>query len=237
MPGYLPFINVNDGVCDYELCCDGSDEKGGVSGVKCEDRCSKIGEEWRKQDRIRKKSFTAANKRRKELVIEAARLRREVEDRVQTLQTQVESQEIKVQALSKSLADMESQEKGKVAKGASKGGKLSVLSSLAKDRIQELVDRLSQVKGERDIAQGRIKELESILKRLREEFNPNFNDEGVKRAVKAWEDYAAQSRPGPIGAADRNLDEIFKLESESAIKWEEFEESESDVRKSCSQLA
>jgi protein kinase C substrate 80K-H len=63
---YIPFTNVNDGVCDYELCCDGSDEYDGVGGVKCEDQCAKIGKEWRKQDEIRQKSLNAARQRRKD---------------------------------------------------------------------------------------------------------------------------------------------------------------------------
>jgi protein kinase C substrate 80K-H len=230
MPSYIPFTNVNDGVCDYELCCDGSDEWLGVGGVKCEDRCAKIGKEWRKQDEARQKSLSAANRRRRELVAEAARLKQEVQDRIQTLQTETEAAEIKVQALEKKLQEVEREEKGKVVKGAGKGGKLTVLASLAKDRIQELSDNLNRVRTERDTARSRIEELEAILKRFKEEYNPNFNDEGVKRAVKAWEDYAAQERPEPEDAKDRDLDEILKPDSESAIKWEEFEENaESDI--------
>jgi protein kinase C substrate 80K-H len=225
MPSYIPFTNVNDGVCDYEFCCDGSDEWQGVGGVKCEDRCAKIGKEWRKQDEARQKSLGAANKRRKELVAEAARLKKEVQDRIETLQTQTQAAEMKVQALEKNLQEVERQEKGKVVKGAGKGGKATVLASLAKDRIQELVDNLNRVRGERDTARSRIEELETILKRFKEEYNPNFNDEGVKRAVKAWEDYAAQERPAPEEAKDRDLDEILKPDSESAIKWEEFEDN------------
>lgn len=230
MPSYIPFTNVNDGVCDYELCCDGSDEWAGVGGVKCEDRCTKIGKEWRKQDEARQKSLSSAMKRRKELVTEAARQRKEVEDRIQTLQAVTEAAELKVQALEKEMVDIERQEKGKVFRGAGKGGKLTVLASLAKDRIQELTDNLHRVRGERDTATSRIEELEAILRKFKEEYNPNFNDEGVKRAVKAWEDYAAQDRPGPDSAHDRDLDEILKPDSDSAIKWEEYEDNtESDV--------
>ncbi|KAF2743151.1 hypothetical protein M011DRAFT_461943 [Sporormia fimetaria CBS 119925] len=230
MPSYVPFTNVNDGVCDYELCCDGSDEWEGVSGVKCEDRCAKIGKEWRKQDEARQKSLTAANKRRKELVTEAARLKKEVEDRIQTLQAQIDGMEVKVEALEKNLAEVERQEKGRVIKGAGKGGKLTILASLAKDRIQELTDNVNRVRSERDTARSRIEELEAILKRFKEEYNPNFNDEGVKRAVKAWEDYAATERASPEDAKDRDLDEILDPDSESAIKWEEYEDTtESDT--------
>ncbi|KAF2660505.1 glucosidase 2 subunit beta precursor [Lophiostoma macrostomum CBS 122681] len=231
IPSYIPFTNINDGVCDYELCCDGSDEWESVGGVKCEDRCGKIGKEWRKQDEARQKSLTAANKRRKELATEAARLKKEVEDRITTLRTQIQGQEIKVQELEQSLQEVERQEKGRVVKGAGTGGKLTILTSLAKERIQELTDNLGRVRGERDTARARIEELEEIMRRFKEEHNPNFNDEGVKRAVKAWEDYAAQERPGPDTARDRDLDEILTPDSESAIKWEEYEENatESDV--------
>lgn len=234
VPSYIPFTNVNDGKCDYELCCDGSDEYEGVGGVKCPDQCASIGKEWRKQDEARQKSLANARQKRKELVAESGRLRKEVEDRITTLKTQIEGQTQKVDALTKSLAEIERAEKGKVVRGAGKGGKVTVLASLAKERIQELTDNVERVRQERDAAKGRIDELEAMLKRFKEEYNPNFNDEGVKRAVKAWEDYAAQDWPAPDAARDRDLDEILKPDSESAIKWDEFdtvEESDVDVRK------
>ncbi|KAF1978463.1 hypothetical protein BU23DRAFT_549898 [Bimuria novae-zelandiae CBS 107.79] len=228
---YVPFTNVNDGVCDYELCCDGSDEWEGVGGTKCEDRCAKIGKEWKKQDEARQKSLSNANKRRKELVAEAERLKKEVEDRIQTLQTQIKAQEVKVEALTKTLAEVERSEKGKVVRSAGKGGKLGVLTSLAKDKVKELTESLRTVKEQRDASKSRIGELEAILTKFKEEYNPNFNDEGVKRAVKAWEDYAA-SRPAEEDntARDRDVEDLLNLDSESAIKWDEFEaDEESDV--------
>jgi protein kinase C substrate 80K-H len=234
IPSYIPFTNVNDGKCDYELCCDGSDEYEGVGGVKCPDQCASIGKEWRKQDEARQKSLNNARQKRKELVAESGRLRKEVEDRISTLKAQIDGQTLKVDALTKSLAEIERAEKGKVVRGAGKGGKVTVLASLAKERIQELTDNIDRVRRERDAAKGRIDELEAMLKRFKEEYNPNFNDEGVKRAVKAWEDYAAQDWPAPDAARDRDLDDILKPDSESAIKWDEFdtvEESDVDVRK------
>ncbi len=235
-PGYVPFTNVNDGICDYEFCCDGSDEYDRIGGVKCEDQCVKIGKEWKKQDEIRQKSVNAARQRRKELVDEAGRLHKEVEDRITTLKTEIEAGEIKVDALTKSLAEIERQERGKVIRGAGKGGKVTVLASLAKEKIRELTEGIYKVLDERDAARKRVQELEEMLRRFKEEYNPNFNDEGVKRAVKAWEDYAAQEWPGPNDALDRDIDEMTNPESESAIKWEEYEtptteESDIDVRK------
>jgi protein kinase C substrate 80K-H len=88
------------------------------------------------------------------------------------------------------------------------------------------------------VAREKVKELERILTTFKEEYNPNFNDEGVKRAAKAWEDYAAKRDSGDadIAAADRDIEEISKPDSDSeGINWAEWEteeeESDVDVRK------
>lgn len=235
-PSYVPFTNVNDGVCDYELCCDGTEEWAKVGGVKCEDKCKEIGKEWRKQDEQRQKSVGNAQKKRKEIMADAARLRKEVEDRIQSLQTEIQGGEIKVKNLEADLAEAERQERGKVVKAPGKGGRLSMLAQLAKDRIEELRGALSEVMDQRRASTERVEELEAILSTFKEEYNPNFNDEGVKRAVRSWEDYAARDKPH-IGddARDRDLFEITKPDSETGVinwkDWEEPEESDVDVRK------
>ena len=235
-PSYVPFTNVNDGVCDYQLCCDGSDEWAKVGGIKCDDRCKEIGKEWRKLDEQRQKSASNAAKRRKELVAQSAILRQEVEAKTHTLKTEIQAEEIKLKGLEASLAEAERHERGKVVKRPGSGGKLSMLAQLARDRIEELREALIEVRSQRDMSKARIAELEGILTTFKEEYNPNFNDEGVKRAVRSWEDYAARDKT-TIGdeAHDRDLDEIAKPDSEAgAIKWNEWEEPEEsdvDVRK------
>ena len=235
-PSYVPFTNVNDGVCDYQLCCDGSDEWAKVGGTKCDDRCKEIGKEWRKLDEQRQKSASNAAKRRKELVAQAAILKQEVDAKIHTLETEIQGEEIKLKGLEANLAEAERQERGKVVKKPESGGKLSMLIHLAKDRIEELREALVEVRSQRDMSKARIAELEGILTTFKQEYNPNFNDEGVKRAVRSWEDYAARDKP-TIGdeAHDRDLDEIAKPDSETgAIKWNEWEEPEEsdvDVRK------
>jgi len=231
VPAYLPFTRVNDGVCDYDVCCDGSDEHGRVGGLTCEDRCAAIGREWRKQDAARQQSLHAARQQRAELVAKAGRLRSEVEHRIATLQTQIEGQARKVDGLAKHLAETERAERGRVVRGAGQGGAVTVLVGLARQRIQELTDSVQRVRGERDAALARVHELEALLRRLKDEYNPNFNDEGVKRAVKAWENYAAQAHPTIDKALDGDLDELLAPDAASAIPWDELETAEqaSDV--------
>lgn len=236
-PSYVPFLSVNDGVCDYDLCCDGSDEWAQVGGLKCENKCNEIGKAWRKQDEQRRKSMGAAGKKRRELVAEAGRLRKEVEDRIQSLGTEIQGAVLKVKNSETALADAERQERGKVVRSTGKGSKVGTLVQMAKDRIMELRESLMEVRGQRDTASARLAELEGLLTTFQAEYNPNFNDEGVKRAVRSWEEYAARDKPAVGDAAhDRDLDEIAKPDSETGVinwgDWEEGEESDVDVRKS-----
>nr|POE78598.1 glucosidase 2 subunit beta [Quercus suber] len=236
IPSYVPFTSVNDGICDYEQCCDGSEEWEGVGGVKCEDRCNTVGKEWRKHDEARQKSLGNAARKRKELVAEAAKMRLVIEEKVITLKSLIEAGEINVKSLEQEFADVEKKERGRVVKGSvsNKAGKLGVLVGLAKQRTEELRSNLIRVRTERDASISRLQELESLLSTFKEEYNPNFNDEGVKRAVRAWEDYAARDKGAGVDPAqDRDLDAIAREDHENGIVWDEYtgddEEDETDV--------
>lgn len=239
IPGYISHTYVNDGVCDYELCCDGSDEWEGVGGVKCEDRCKEIGKEWRRLDDIKQKAARNALKKKEELVKEAQGLRAGIEIGIGRLETEIKVQEKKVEELKKAYEEVERRERGRVVTSKGKGSKTTVLAGLAKQRVNELREALVGVVGKRDNLREKVKELEAILSTFKEEYNPNFNDEGVKRAVKAWEDYAAQksaSDEADESAEDRDLESISQEDSETeGINWAEWEtedeESDVDARK------
>lgn len=231
LPTYVPFTSVNDGICDYEQCCDGSEEWEGVGDVKCPDRCKEIGKEWRKHDETRQKSLGNAAKKRKALVTEAARLRQAIQDKISVLGSLIEGGDVQVKQLEQELADVERKEKGKVVRGSvsKKAGKLGVLVGLAKQRVEELRSNLIRVRGERDSSASRLQELEALLSTFKEEYNPNFNDEGVKRAVRAWEEYAARDKGAEADAAhDRDLDAISGEDKENGIDWDEYTGDEDD---------
>lgn len=205
------------------MCCDGSDEWAGVGSVKCPDRCAEIGKEWKRADEARQKALTAATKKRRELIADARKKRKETEDRITTLKTEIHGKELKVGQLEGELTKIEASERGKIVKSAGSGGKIGVLVGLAKQRADELRESLTRVRSERDEKAKRLEELEGIMKTFKVEYNPNFNDEGVKRAVRAWDDYAAKD-PEPDGpdAQERDLDEILKSDAENGLNWDEF---------------
>ncbi|GES63041.1 protein kinase C substrate [Aspergillus terreus] len=227
-PSYVPFQRVNDGICDYELCCDGSDEWARVGGTKCEDKCKEIGKEWRKQEEKRQKSMTAAMKNKKGLLVDADRQLKEVEDGIKRLEAELQGEEIKVRNLEADLEEIEKQERSRVVKGK-KAGKVNVLAQVAKGRVEELRTALVDVRKERDEIRSRVQELEDILSKFKVEYNPNFNDEGVKRAVRSWEEYAARGTAEGLknDARDRDLDEIAKPDDDkSGVNWEQWENEE-----------
>ncbi|OJJ42969.1 hypothetical protein ASPZODRAFT_136844 [Penicilliopsis zonata CBS 506.65] len=228
-PAYIPFQRVNDGVCDYSICCDGSDEWAHVGGTKCEDRCKEIGKAWRKQDEQRQKSLTAALRKKKELLVDAGRQQKEVEDHIERLEMELKGEELKVSQLEQDLEEIQKQESRKVVKSKKKG-KVNVLAQLAKERVEELRNALIDVRKERDETRSRVKELEEILAKFKVEYNPNFNDEGVKRAVRSWEEYAAREdteNQDGNAAFDRDLDEISKADSgATGIDWDKWENEE-----------
>jgi protein kinase C substrate 80K-H len=237
IPGYIPHTYVNDGVCDYEICCDGSDEYGGVGGVKCEDKCKEIGKEWRRLDEVRQKAARIALMKKEDLVKEAQALRAGVEMNIVRLEGQIKVQEVKAEELKKTYEELERKERGKVVTSKGKGSKVTILAGLAKQRVEELREALVSVASKRDALKLKVMELEAILSTFKEEYNPNFNDEGVKRAVKSWEDYAANkvaSGESDGSAEDRDIEEISKPDTESEginwVEWETEEESDVDAR-------
>lgn len=226
---YVPFMYVNDGICDYDLCCDGSEEYGHVGGTKCENRCKAIGKEYRRVEEERKKSKERSAESRRALLRDSADLRRRVETKISELRQEISELEVKKVDLQRKFEEVERSERGKVVKDPGQGGKLGVLLSQAKARVTELRETLDKVLDQRDDLQDRVDKLEDILTKFKEEYNPNFNDEGVKAAVKAWEDYAASNTGSSKDEiADADIMKVLEEDSESnGVNWAEFTEAES----------
>jgi protein kinase C substrate 80K-H len=235
---YVPFIYVNDGVCDYELCCDGSEEYRHINGIKCENRCAQIGKEYRKLEDEKRSKLDRAGKKRKAMAQQAAELRAGVEARLTELVGEVARLESRRDDLQKAHAQAVLEDKGKVVRGEGEGGKLGVLVNLAKQRVNELRTTLGNIVEQRDELRREADELREILRKLKEEYNPNFNDAGVKAAVKSFEEYAARDAAETNeNIPDSEVGEILQEDSEtSGVNWKAFEELQQDdteVCKSC----
>jgi len=203
-----------------------------VGDVKCPDKCSEIGKEWKKLEEIKQKSTKTALKKKDELVKEAQSLKAGLDVTISNTKTEIARLEVQANDLEKKYNEVERRERGKIVGSKGKGSKVTVLAGLAKQRVEQLRESLVSVVAKKNALKERVEQLEKILSTFKEERNPNFNDEGVKRAVKAWEDYAAAKVDTDESAQDRDIEETSKPDSESeGINWAEWETEpeESDV--------
>lgn len=185
--------------------------------MKCESRCKDIGTAARKLAAERNHVRSQGGKARTELVRKAKIMRKEIEDNIATTNTKIEGAEKQVQQLEEELRRTEIRERSKVEH--SLGSRVSALAQLAKEKIAEYRIAIVRLRDERDDAERKVEEAEGILRTFREEYNPNFNDEGVKRAVRAWEEYLAANEARQKNRASD--DDIDRLISGEEVDWNE----------------
>ncbi|KAJ4862088.1 glucosidase II beta subunit-like domain-containing protein [Trichoderma breve] len=229
---YIPFTFVNDGICDYDVCCDGSDENGSANGVKCENRCAAIGKEYRRLAEERKKAHAKAIVKKQEMIKQASELRQQAEARVTALEKDVKDLEVKKEELEREYARVQNEEAGKIVRRkAGAGGKLGVLLGLAKDRVEELREALRLVTEDREIMRGKKNELEAILAQLKQDHDPNSKDEVVNAAVKSFEDWTAREASADQSEfLESDINEILKEDDETnGVNWKAFEEHQDDT--------
>ena len=114
-----------------------------------------------------------------------------------------------------------------LSKAPSASGKAGILAGLAKTRIYELKSAASGLRTQRDNYLVRLEELETILVTFKQEYNPNFNDEGVKRAARSWEEYSARQNTNSNTESEESREDgvLDELLVNDGIEWEEFERS------------
>lgn len=186
-----------------------------------------MGKEWRRNEDTRLKALQGASRRRKELVAEAEKLKKEVEIKMDDLKIKAKAFEVKVKEAEDALRETERREKLRAVRSGPGGqSQTGVLLNLAKPRVEELRTALTKTKAQRDAMFDRVAELEDVLSKLKTEYNPNFNDEGVKQAVRSWEDYAARETDDSwTEAEDRDLEAVMKEDGpENGVNWSDFED-------------
>ena len=203
-PQFLPLNRVNDGICDYEICCDGSDEYSQVGGLQCENRCKEIGEKVSRLIGERNKVRNEGVKKREELVEKAKQVRRELEAGIRELEAVVEGLEKKHAALLEEAKAVEERERVKA-----RASKMNGVKEVAQSRIEELRFQLGKLRDEGENLRQRLTEVEMIVQGLKDTYNPNFNDEGVKGAIRKWDDYVAVERDMRSRAEERDLEELI----------------------------
>lgn len=217
IPGYLPANRVNDGNCDYNICCDGSDE---WKLNLCPSKCQEVHAEYLKAKEIEERQLAEGLKVKKQLIDQAKQARVQVEKEISDKQTQLsekrQAQGIYEAQLKEALKEDEEQRKNNPG-------------ALIPEPITEAKKLLLQVHKEEEILLNRISELESqcghlnkVLEALKENYNPNFNDPAVKGAIREWEEIQGNRDNKVVertASAQQVLQKLDEYEPESSNEY------------------
>lgn len=179
LPKYIENFKVNDGVCDYDVCCDGSDEY--LSG-KCENRCGEVMQQYQNYINDRGLAMVNALKFKDELVAKARVNKAKLEEKVASMKSELQSKTQDLERLNQQLKEAEDDETN------DENFSQSILNELAS--YAELIEnQFSQLFASSNAQKERVAQLEQLLADLVKNYNPNFNDLSVKQCVKLFEEY------------------------------------------------
>lgn len=189
IPGKLPSSRVNDGICDYDICCDGSDEAGlSDSGLtpKCENRCAKMHKEYIAKKEAKQALLKAASENRQKLIKKAQVLRENLKKEIATKEKKVEDLKLQLSQKEAELEIVEAQEAERIA--ANTVPKPKVIDD-AQESLEFLLDEYKKFEAEIASLSGQLSQLSSVLEQMKGDYNPNFNDPAVKHAIRSFEEF------------------------------------------------
>ncbi|KAI5967725.1 hypothetical protein CANMA_002905 [Candida margitis] len=173
-PNYIDQFKLNDGVCDYEICCDGSDEYklGG-----CENKCGEIHRQFEEYKNSKLAFMKKAGVKKQQTIKRAHNGRRKLREQLDSLESQVSELKAKINKLKLQSENLEERDE-------------SVFDQL-REYFGGLADKLELHK--RDILhqESKLQALETILNFLSTHYNPNFNDAAVKEVIHKFQEYVS----------------------------------------------
>lgn len=174
---FLPSRYVDDGVCDYDLCCDGSDEPAG----ECENRCAEYEQEKENERHKFLQHLDKGRQIRHSYIHEAALRKEALRNKTTELEKEYNELTTKLKNLKVDYARIREEDSDSTADADS----LQALGALRKTMntaqkqykklYKELVDALDS-----------YNKINLAMKKMVEEYNPNFNDPAVKECIKEW---------------------------------------------------
>ncbi|CAI5755730.1 unnamed protein product [Candida verbasci] len=174
IPGYIDQFKLNDGVCDYEICCDGSDE---YKFENCENKCQEINRQYQEYKEETQKFVKEALKKKDSIINQAKSKRTQLINLWNKLEKSLPMKKMEINNL-------------KLEAESNQQHDLTVFDLLG-DKIVNLIERIENHKKSTIKQQNSIQALEKILDRLSKEYNPNFNDLAVKDSIHKFQHYVS----------------------------------------------
>lgn len=177
-PAFISSRKVGDGVCDYDLCCDGSDEAPGL----CPNRCAELNKAYIEEETRKNRILENGWLLRQRLVKDAAKKKNELERELSKHNEKLTNYNQKLQVAREKLENAE------IKSAASQGSELATLLSSAKEALRKAYEAAEASWQRSEKISDQLQDLEEILSTMEQDHNPNFNDMAVKAAINNFHD-------------------------------------------------
>lgn len=192
-PGYLENYKLNDGVCDYDVCCDGTDEyKTGL----CPNKCPEVHQQYSNfKNKAIHDNELALNEKNK-LIEEAEELREHISSALNSFRSQESKLEAKIKSAQFGLQSSEQS--------------ATNVADKFNDDLRALADVITANQNAIKQINQRQKFLENTLTHLMTNYNPNFNDVAVKEAIQKFQNFVSNKEDIHFKDEKKLLDELKK---------------------------
>ncbi|KAG7191662.1 uncharacterized protein KQ657_002931 [Scheffersomyces spartinae] len=181
-PGFIERFKLNDGVCDYDKCCDGSDEY--KSGA-CPNKCKEIHQQFVSFSKRLRRDSAVALVQRDRLIKEARAIREKLEHKIDKLKHHQK------------------------VNGDGDNGEAKDTNDDNGDGVRD--DVMNKIVRSVDAVEAKIALLESIMTKMMDNYNPNFNDGAVKEAIKDFQNYMSEQYNDDDDDDDESSSQLSKL--------------------------
>ena len=173
---FIPSYKVNDGICDYDVCCDGSDEIDGL----CENKCIEMKLDHDKYVKESNENVTKGLKLKGDILQRSINERNRLDNEIQRSNDKLRKLKENIELLNIEKIKLNENEKFLLEKFDIIENDVDSLSSSFLNSMNKMNNYVSK-----------LEDLEHILQRMTLEYNHNFNDPAVKDAAESYLNFAA----------------------------------------------
>ncbi|KAJ2819361.1 hypothetical protein IWW50_005482 [Coemansia erecta] len=220
VPGTLSASRVNDGVCDYDVCCDGSDEWDGAKA--CPDRCAELGAAHREREARLLRAQGAGARRLRALVGSAQGLRA-------ARAAEYEQKRALLEAAEREYAEAEARKDALEARQRERAERgVGALQRLSDEYLGDVARYRGELAAELHVLRAQRDALIRMLSAVRRDHNVEFNDEAVATVVGEYGKFA-EALPYMEAAAQAYADEDSKARRERELEMDRDSAEQDDA--------
>ncbi|KAJ1746839.1 hypothetical protein LPJ58_005617, partial [Coemansia sp. RSA 1591] len=217
VPGTLSASRVNDGVCDYDVCCDGSDEWDSL--IKCPNKCAEIGAKRRDDEEKLAQANDAGMRKLQELVAQGRELRRTKSAELEHKRAELAKTEQEYSVAEAHKNELEQIQRDHETHNA------NTMQQLTTEYLEPVVQYRKELAAQLHILRAHRDTLIRLLKAVRDGHNVEFNDEAVAKVVHEYGEYA-EALPYMEEAAQAYVDEDSKARKERELQMDRDSEED-----------